>query len=182
MSSAFCGIGSLVVKVSDLGCLLTSSVPVPLKTRRVEALCMFNLSRPQTSSRWCDVVVWRGECQLRCGPRHLTMVQNYEVHHPKFSCIFTHSLILNSCISKRFHMNTKIMTNLGTFLLSASSRDPKTDLAHVLLEESISERRGNGFHRKPFSPSISGRNTIRSLSLTLSTGVGIMFITSFIMI
>ncbi|GFV95525.1 hypothetical protein TNCV_4575261 [Trichonephila clavipes] len=29
------------------------------------------------SSRWCGVVVRRGGCQLRCRPRHLTMVQNY---------------------------------------------------------------------------------------------------------
>ncbi|GFV66273.1 hypothetical protein TNCV_2736871 [Trichonephila clavipes] len=30
-----------------------------------------------------DVVVRRGECQLRCHPRHLTMIQNYEVRCQK---------------------------------------------------------------------------------------------------
>ncbi|GBN38781.1 hypothetical protein AVEN_112832-1 [Araneus ventricosus] len=33
----------------------------------------------QTSSHWCGVEVWRGECQFRCHPHHLPAVQNYEV-------------------------------------------------------------------------------------------------------
>ncbi|GFV05416.1 uncharacterized protein TNCV_226271 [Trichonephila clavipes] len=40
--------------------LVTSSSPVPLKTRRVGKRCMLNLSRAQTSSHWCGVVVKRG--------------------------------------------------------------------------------------------------------------------------
>ncbi|GFU01662.1 hypothetical protein TNCV_1522031 [Trichonephila clavipes] len=32
------------------------------------------------------VVFRRGRGQLRCRPRHLTMVQNYEAHHQKSSC------------------------------------------------------------------------------------------------
>ncbi|GFV44666.1 uncharacterized protein TNCV_212201 [Trichonephila clavipes] len=38
--------------------LVTSSSPVPLKTRWER--CTLNLSRAQTSSRWCGVVVRRG--------------------------------------------------------------------------------------------------------------------------
>ncbi|GFV15391.1 uncharacterized protein TNCV_4834181 [Trichonephila clavipes] len=56
---------------------VTSSSPVPLKTRRVGERCTLNLSRAQTSSCWSSVVVKRG--QLKYRPRHLTMVQNYEV-------------------------------------------------------------------------------------------------------
>ncbi|GFX97721.1 uncharacterized protein TNCV_3066081 [Trichonephila clavipes] len=41
-------------------CLVTSSSPVPLKTRRVGQRCTLNLSRAETSSRWCDVGVRRG--------------------------------------------------------------------------------------------------------------------------
>ncbi|GFU68129.1 uncharacterized protein TNCV_247931 [Trichonephila clavipes] len=37
-----------------------SSSPVPLKTRRIGQRCTLNLSRAQTSSRWCGVVVRRG--------------------------------------------------------------------------------------------------------------------------
>ncbi|GFU68863.1 uncharacterized protein TNCV_1548471 [Trichonephila clavipes] len=37
-----------------------SSSPVPLKTRRVGQRCTLNLSRAETSSRWCGVVVRRG--------------------------------------------------------------------------------------------------------------------------
>ncbi|GFX23484.1 hypothetical protein TNCV_3769601 [Trichonephila clavipes] len=37
----------------------------------------------QMSSRWYSVEVKRGGCQLRCRPRHLTMVQNYEVRRQK---------------------------------------------------------------------------------------------------
>ncbi|GFX81934.1 uncharacterized protein TNCV_2571341 [Trichonephila clavipes] len=54
------GCGSPVFKVSDLGRHVTSSSPVPLKTRRVGQRCTFNLSRAETSSRWCGVVVRRG--------------------------------------------------------------------------------------------------------------------------
>ncbi|GFV22724.1 uncharacterized protein TNCV_1489811 [Trichonephila clavipes] len=39
---------------------VTSSIPVPLKTRRVGQRCTLNLSRAETSSRWCGVVVRRG--------------------------------------------------------------------------------------------------------------------------
>ncbi|GFT05326.1 hypothetical protein TNCV_123551 [Trichonephila clavipes] len=54
------GRGSPVVQVSDRGWLVTSSSPVPLKTCRVEERCTLNLSRAQTSSRWCGVVIRRG--------------------------------------------------------------------------------------------------------------------------
>ncbi|GFX89218.1 MFS-type transporter SLC18B1 [Trichonephila clavipes] len=69
-----------------VACLVTSSSPVPLKTRRVGQQCTLNLSRAETSSRWCGVVVRRGGCQLRCRPRHLTMVQNYVVRRQKPLC------------------------------------------------------------------------------------------------
>ncbi|GFU84764.1 uncharacterized protein TNCV_2127051 [Trichonephila clavipes] len=65
---------------------VTSSSAVPLKTRRVGQRCTLNLSRAETSSRWCGVVVRERGCQLRCRPRHLTMVQNYVVRPQKPSC------------------------------------------------------------------------------------------------
>ncbi|GFW09058.1 uncharacterized protein TNCV_3081501 [Trichonephila clavipes] len=43
-----------------VACLVTSSSPVPLKTRRVGQRCTLNLSRAETSSRWCGVAVRRG--------------------------------------------------------------------------------------------------------------------------
>ncbi|GFV31267.1 uncharacterized protein TNCV_1640191 [Trichonephila clavipes] len=64
-------------------CLVTSSSPVPLKTHRKGQRCTLNLSRGETSSRVSGAVARRGECQLRCRPRHLTMVQNYVVRHQK---------------------------------------------------------------------------------------------------
>ncbi|GFY09234.1 hypothetical protein TNCV_2991521 [Trichonephila clavipes] len=36
-----------------VACLVTSSSPVPLKTRRVRQRCTLNLSRAETSSRGC---------------------------------------------------------------------------------------------------------------------------------
>ncbi|GFV51934.1 uncharacterized protein TNCV_1322871 [Trichonephila clavipes] len=69
-----------------MACLVTSSRTVPLKTRRVRQRCTLNLSRAEMSSRWCGVAVRRGGCQLRCRPRHLTMVQNYVVRRQKPSC------------------------------------------------------------------------------------------------
>ncbi|GFY01540.1 RNase H domain-containing protein [Trichonephila clavipes] len=68
---------------------VTSSSPVPLKTRCVEERCTLNLSRAQTSSRWCGVVVRREGSKLRCRPRHLTMVQNDVVQIAKFSISVT---------------------------------------------------------------------------------------------
>ncbi|GFY24663.1 DDE_3 domain-containing protein [Trichonephila clavipes] len=43
-----------------VACFVTGSSPVPLKTRRVGQRCTLNLSRAETSSRWCGVVVKRG--------------------------------------------------------------------------------------------------------------------------
>ncbi|GFS75434.1 uncharacterized protein TNCV_2968031 [Trichonephila clavipes] len=43
-----------------VACLVTSSSPVPLKTRRVGQRGTLNLSRAEMSSRWCGVVVRRG--------------------------------------------------------------------------------------------------------------------------
>ncbi|GFX76256.1 hypothetical protein TNCV_4036571 [Trichonephila clavipes] len=48
-----------LVRVSDRGWHVTSSRPVPLKIRRVEQRCTLNLSRAETSSRWCGGVVVR---------------------------------------------------------------------------------------------------------------------------
>ncbi|GFW07354.1 uncharacterized protein TNCV_865261 [Trichonephila clavipes] len=59
-AKAHSGRGSRVVKVSVVACLVTSSSPVPLKTRRVGQRCTLNLSRAETSPRWCGVVVRRG--------------------------------------------------------------------------------------------------------------------------
>ncbi|GFU66835.1 uncharacterized protein TNCV_894711 [Trichonephila clavipes] len=86
VSKSMKGCGSPVVKVSNHGRHVMSSIPVPPKTRRVGQRCTLNLSRAETSSRWCGVVVRRGGCQLRCRPRHLTMVQNYVVRRQKPSC------------------------------------------------------------------------------------------------
>ncbi|GFV13445.1 uncharacterized protein TNCV_129431 [Trichonephila clavipes] len=85
-SKADRGCGSPVVKVSDHGRHVMSSSPVPLKTCRVGQRCRLNLSRAEMPSRWCGVVVRRGRCQLRCRPRHLTMIQNYVVRRQKPSC------------------------------------------------------------------------------------------------
>ncbi|GFU67029.1 uncharacterized protein TNCV_4968781 [Trichonephila clavipes] len=39
---------------------VTSSSAIPLKTRRIGQQCTLNLSRAETSSPWCSVVVRRG--------------------------------------------------------------------------------------------------------------------------
>ncbi|GFV12992.1 hypothetical protein TNCV_3175271 [Trichonephila clavipes] len=52
--------GSSVVKVSDHGRHVMSSSPVPLKTHCVGEGYTLNLSRAQTSSRWCGGVARRG--------------------------------------------------------------------------------------------------------------------------
>ncbi|GFV56273.1 uncharacterized protein TNCV_106291 [Trichonephila clavipes] len=80
------GCGSPEVRVSDHGRRVMSSSPVPLKTRQVGQRCTLNMSRAETSFRWCGVVVRRGGCQFRCRPPQLTMVQNYVVRHQKLSC------------------------------------------------------------------------------------------------
>ncbi|GFS92633.1 uncharacterized protein TNCV_1160841 [Trichonephila clavipes] len=64
------GCGSPVAKVSDHGRHVMTSSPVLLKTRRVGQRCTLNLSRAQTSSRWCGVVVKRGGA--RSGVVHVT--------------------------------------------------------------------------------------------------------------
>ncbi|GFY20162.1 uncharacterized protein TNCV_2148551 [Trichonephila clavipes] len=64
------GCGSPVVKVSDHGRHVMSSRPVPLKTRRAGQRCTLNLSRAETSSRWCGVVVKR--VGVSSGVAHVT--------------------------------------------------------------------------------------------------------------
>ncbi|GFV46767.1 hypothetical protein TNCV_1882261 [Trichonephila clavipes] len=59
-SAQITGCGSSVVKVSDHGRPVMSSSPVPLNTHRVGQRCTLNLSRSETYSRWCDVVVRKG--------------------------------------------------------------------------------------------------------------------------
>ncbi|GFX33996.1 uncharacterized protein TNCV_911981 [Trichonephila clavipes] len=54
------GCGSPVVRVSDHGRHVMSSSPVPLRTCRVGQRCTLNLSRAETSSHWCGVVVRTG--------------------------------------------------------------------------------------------------------------------------
>ncbi|GFV61772.1 RNase H domain-containing protein [Trichonephila clavipes] len=51
---------------------VTSSSPVPLKTRRVAQRCTLNLSRAEMSSRWCGVVVRRGGASS--GVVHLAVI------------------------------------------------------------------------------------------------------------
>ncbi|GFW04271.1 uncharacterized protein TNCV_2670341 [Trichonephila clavipes] len=54
---------SIVLRYADVAavaCLVASSSPVPLKTRRVGQRCTLNMSRAETPSRWCGVVVRRG--------------------------------------------------------------------------------------------------------------------------
>ncbi|GFV87425.1 uncharacterized protein TNCV_4033971 [Trichonephila clavipes] len=53
-----------------VACLVTSSSPVPLKTRRVGQRCTLNLLRAEMSSHWCGVVVRRGDASL--GVVHVT--------------------------------------------------------------------------------------------------------------
>ncbi|GFT34876.1 uncharacterized protein TNCV_3878861 [Trichonephila clavipes] len=62
--------GSPVVKVSDPGRHVTSSSPVPLKTRHGGQRCTLNLSTDETSSRWCGVVIRRGDASS--GVVHVT--------------------------------------------------------------------------------------------------------------
>ncbi|GFW66408.1 uncharacterized protein TNCV_3433691 [Trichonephila clavipes] len=59
-SVPFKGCRSPMVKVSDHGRHVMSSSLVPLKTRLEGQRCTLNLSRAETSSRWCVVVVRRG--------------------------------------------------------------------------------------------------------------------------
>ncbi|GFW39704.1 hypothetical protein TNCV_3188751 [Trichonephila clavipes] len=47
-------------RVSDHGRHIMSSSPVTLNTHHVGEQCTLNLSRAQTSSHWCVVVVQRG--------------------------------------------------------------------------------------------------------------------------
>ncbi|GFW43685.1 hypothetical protein TNCV_4770341 [Trichonephila clavipes] len=67
-----------------------SSSPVPLKTRHVGQRCTLNLSRAETSSRGCGVVVRIGVLA------HLTMVQNEVAKSPRVAeqLIFPHSLLM----------------------------------------------------------------------------------------
>ncbi|GFW96262.1 hypothetical protein TNCV_572331 [Trichonephila clavipes] len=59
-SEKFRGCSSPVIMVLDHSRYVMSSSPVPIKPCRVRERCTLNLSRDQTSFRWCGVVVRRG--------------------------------------------------------------------------------------------------------------------------
>ncbi|GFU98058.1 uncharacterized protein TNCV_233331 [Trichonephila clavipes] len=92
------GCGSPVVKISDHGRHVMSSSLVPLKTRRVGERCTLNLSRAQTSSHWCSVVVRREWFQLRCRLCHLTMIK------------ITWSVAKSSCVVEQCDVNIPSLT------------------------------------------------------------------------
>ncbi|GBO28066.1 hypothetical protein AVEN_37790-1, partial [Araneus ventricosus] len=61
--------------------------PNPLKIPRVLGLLhVKSYVGGQTSSRWCGAETWRGRCELRCRPRHLTVVQNCDAR-PKITLV-----------------------------------------------------------------------------------------------
>ncbi|GFX28987.1 uncharacterized protein TNCV_3030301 [Trichonephila clavipes] len=61
LKSAFVAAVAEWYRYRIVACLVTSSSPVPLKTRRVRQRFTLNLSRAKTSSRWCGVVDRRGD-------------------------------------------------------------------------------------------------------------------------
>ncbi|GFY20567.1 hypothetical protein TNCV_211991 [Trichonephila clavipes] len=64
------GCSSPVVKVSNHGRHAMSSCPLPLKIRPVGQRCTLNMSRTETRSHWCGVVVRREGA--RSGVVHVT--------------------------------------------------------------------------------------------------------------
>ncbi|GFX62688.1 hypothetical protein TNCV_4868481 [Trichonephila clavipes] len=83
------GRGSRMVKVSDHGWLAPSSSPVPLKFPPCRGV--MHIKSVESSNVlplvWCGSwVVERKGFQLRCRPRHLTMVQNNGVRRQKRLC------------------------------------------------------------------------------------------------
>ncbi|GFW31494.1 uncharacterized protein TNCV_1288411 [Trichonephila clavipes] len=107
-----CGRSSLVVKVSDRGWLVTSSSPVPLKIRRVVERCTLNLSRDQTSSHWCSVVVRRegtssGGILVTCPWFKMTRSVAKSPRVAKQCDVNIHSLILMEVWRKRRQLKCK---------------------------------------------------------------------------
>ncbi|GFT31444.1 hypothetical protein TNCV_608641 [Trichonephila clavipes] len=72
------GRGRLVAKVTDSWSACHDFEPSAAEDPPCLERCI-NLSRSQMSSHWYDVVVRREGCQLKCHPRHLNLVKNYEV-------------------------------------------------------------------------------------------------------
>ncbi|GFV59266.1 hypothetical protein TNCV_2340071 [Trichonephila clavipes] len=77
------GCGSPVVKVSDHGRHVMSSSPEPLKPHRVRQRFTLNLSRAETSSRWCGVVVRR----FKVFPRISSYKQSQKLGIPYYPTI-----------------------------------------------------------------------------------------------
>ncbi|GFW40316.1 transposon Ty3-I Gag-Pol polyprotein [Trichonephila clavipes] len=74
-----CGRGSLVDKVTNLWPASQKFEPSTAEDPSYSGgVVHVKYVETQTSSCWCDVEVRRRGGQLRCRPRHLSMVQNYE--------------------------------------------------------------------------------------------------------
>ncbi|GFU84869.1 hypothetical protein TNCV_2128101 [Trichonephila clavipes] len=76
---------------------VTSSSPVPLKTRRVWERCTLNLSKAQTSSFWSGVVVKRGRLKYRPRQSWLNITRSVSksprVAEHSATLISTHSIM-----------------------------------------------------------------------------------------
>ncbi|GFX50593.1 uncharacterized protein TNCV_2721801 [Trichonephila clavipes] len=109
------GRGSLVIKVSDHGRHDMSSSPVPLKTRRVGQRWSLNLSRAETSFRWCGVVVRR---------RVPTQVSFTSLDHgSKLSGPSPKALVkLNSATLIFTHIPQKILSGILLKMMDRSSK------------------------------------------------------------
>ncbi|GBM07910.1 hypothetical protein AVEN_102374-1, partial [Araneus ventricosus] len=64
----------------------------------------------QTPSRWCGAEVWRGVCQIRRRPRHVTAVQNEEVS-PKIAFMLLQNGTSRQSRSKRDPTRTRSLTD-----------------------------------------------------------------------
>ncbi|GFX32104.1 uncharacterized protein TNCV_4099531 [Trichonephila clavipes] len=104
------GCGSPVVKVSNHGRHVMSSIPVPLKTRRVGQRCTLNLSRAETSSRWssCAAEQFHGDTSLEAVDRRAPNNSKNWQGSPSRQTI-------NGCVCNAF-MSTEPSKLIGTKL------------------------------------------------------------------
>ncbi|GFV24301.1 uncharacterized protein TNCV_422911 [Trichonephila clavipes] len=78
--------GSRVVQVWDRGLPCHEFEPSTTKDPPCRAAMHVKSVESSNVLPWCGVEVRREGCQLRCRPRHLTMVENYVVCRQKPSC------------------------------------------------------------------------------------------------
>ncbi|GFW16004.1 hypothetical protein TNCV_4432771 [Trichonephila clavipes] len=119
------GRSSLVVKVTDLWVAYHEMEPSTTEDPLYRRVMPVKSVEAQTSSLCRGVYVRRDSCQLRCHPRHLTMVQNAEVYRQNLS--------ISEIVLRASHLERWVVTLVAVLLGLGPTREEGMDVRKCIV-------------------------------------------------